>query len=58
MHIAFLTPEYPHARVLYAAGIGTSIQNLVKALVGQGVAVSVFVYGQREGAIIKENGVS
>jgi glycosyltransferase involved in cell wall biosynthesis len=57
MHIAFLTPEYPHPRVLHAAGIGTSIQNLVKALVVQGVAVSVFVYGQREGAIIKENGV-
>lgn len=32
MHIAFLTPEYPHERVAHAAGIGTSIKNLVVAL--------------------------
>ncbi len=57
MHIAFLTPEYPHSRVTAAAGIGTSIQNLVTALVGEGVQVSLFIYGQKEDAILSENGV-
>ncbi|MEM0575250.1 glycosyltransferase family 4 protein [Flavobacterium polysaccharolyticum] len=58
MHIAFLTPEYPHPRVLHAAGIGTSIKNLVLALVVKGVQVSVFVYGQSEGAVFEEAGVT
>ncbi len=57
MHIAFLTPEYPHARVQYTAGIGTSIKNLVGALVKKGVIVSVFVYGQGEEAVFQEDGV-
>lgn len=58
MHIAFLTPEYPHPRVLHAAGIGTSIKNLVVALVAKGVQVSVFVYGQMETAVFEEGGVT
>ncbi|MGL2988086.1 glycosyltransferase family 4 protein [Flavobacterium sp. RSSA_27] len=58
MHIAFLTPEYPHPRVLHAAGIGTSIKNLVEALVTKGVQVSVFVYGQSEGAVFEDKGVT
>ncbi|CAN1541971.1 RfaG Glycosyltransferase [Flavobacteriaceae bacterium] len=57
MHIAFLTSEYPHERVQHAAGIGTSIKNLVVALVKEGVTVSVFVYGQEELAILYEEGV-
>ncbi|MBW4360381.1 glycosyltransferase family 4 protein [Flavobacterium taihuense] len=57
MHIAFLTPEYPHARVQHAAGIGTSVKNLVLALVKKGVTVSVFVYGQKEDAIFQEKGI-
>jgi glycosyltransferase involved in cell wall biosynthesis len=57
MHIAFLTSEYPHERVQYAAGIGTSIKNLVVALVKKKVTVSVFVYGQKEDAVFKEDGV-
>ena len=57
MKIAFLTPEYPHERVKYAAGIGTSIKNLVDALVKKEVAVSVFVYGQKEEAVFQEEGV-
>jgi glycosyltransferase involved in cell wall biosynthesis len=57
MHIAFLTPEYPHERVHYAAGIGTSIKNLVVALVKKGIRVSVFVYGQFETAVFEEEGV-
>lgn len=58
MHIAFLTPEYPHPRVEHAAGIGTSIKNLVEALVTKGVQVTVFVYGQNESAVFEEAGVT
>ncbi|MBP4137840.1 glycosyltransferase family 4 protein [Flavobacterium geliluteum] len=58
MHIAFLTPEFPHSKVAYAAGIGTSINNLVTALVKQGTKVSVFVYGQKTQEIIRENGIT
>lgn len=57
MHIAFLTSEYPHEKVQYAAGIGTSIKNLVVALSSANVRVSVFVYGQQSDEILIENGV-
>lgn len=58
MHIAFLTPEYPHERVTHAAGIGTSIKNLVVALAKEKVKVSVFVYGQQEDAVLVEDGIT
>jgi glycosyltransferase involved in cell wall biosynthesis len=58
MHIAFLTPEFPHAKVAHAAGIGTSIKNLVTALIDEGVQVTVLVYGQKTQEIIVENGLS
>ena len=58
MHIAFLTPEFPHNKVAYAAGIGTSIKNLTAALVKENTRVSVFVYGQKTQEIIKENGIT
>jgi glycosyltransferase involved in cell wall biosynthesis len=58
MHIAFLTPEYPHTKVKHAAGLGTSIGNLVSALVRQGVSVTVIVYGQEKSEIFKENGIT
>ncbi|MFV8360246.1 glycosyltransferase family 4 protein [Flavobacterium sp. LS1P3] len=58
MHIAFLTPEYPHERVAQAAGIGTSIKNLVVALTKEKVKVSVFVYGQQEDAVIVADGIT
>ena len=58
MHIAFLTPEYPHKRVAHAAGIGTSIRNLVDALVQNKVKVSVFVYGQQEDVVLVEDGMT
>lgn len=58
MHIAFLTPEYPHQRVTHAAGIGTSIKNLVVALAQKKVKVSVFVYGQQEDALFTEEGIT
>ncbi len=57
MHIAFLTPEYPHERIQHAAGIGTSIKNLVGVLVKTEVKVSVFIYGQKEDAVFEEDGV-
>lgn len=58
MHIAFLTPEYPHERVAHAAGIGTSIKNLVVALAQKKITVSVFVYGQQEDAVFMEEGIT
>ena len=58
MHIAFLTPEYPHAQSTAAAGIGTSIKNLVMALLEKGLKVTVLVYGQKENQIIEENGLT
>ena len=58
MHIAFLTPEYPHERVASAAGIGTSIKNLVIALAKKKITVSVFVYGQQEDGVFAEDGIT
>ena len=43
MKIGFITPEYPHPKVKFAAGIATSIRNLALALVKKGVDVTVFV---------------
>lgn len=57
MHIGFLTSEYPHPKVQHAAGIGTSIKNLVEALHKTGVQVSVFVYGQQHDEVLQENGI-
>ena len=58
MHIGFITPEYPHPEVQKAAGMGTSIRNLVHALVAKGVQVTLFVYGQQESKVFQEEGVS
>lgn len=58
MHIAYLTPEYPHTRVKHSAGIGTSIKNLAVALVANGHDVTVFIYGQDEHAVFKEDGIT
>ena len=44
MHIAFLSTEYPP---LPSGGIGTSIRNLARALVGHGHKVSVIGWGER-----------
>jgi glycosyltransferase involved in cell wall biosynthesis len=54
MHLAFLTPEYPHPKTNPAAGIGTSIKNMVTALVEKGIKVSVFIYGQSTDDIFTE----
>lgn len=58
MHIGFLTPEYPHERVTHAAGIGTSIKNLVVTLAQKKIEVSVFVYAQSEDAVFTEEGIT
>ena len=57
MHLGFLTSEYPHPRTRPAAGIGTSIKNMVTGLVKRGVKISVFVYDQSEDAIFIEGGI-
>ncbi|MGX7668113.1 glycosyltransferase family 4 protein [Flavobacterium pedocola] len=58
LKIAFLTPEYPHAKTGNAAGIGTSIKLLAKGLQAQGVAVSVLVYRQKEDGFFEDDGIS
>lgn len=57
MHIAFLTPEFPHEKIAMAAGIGTTVKNLAMALKTEGVDVSVFIYGQRTAEVFVENGI-
>ena len=58
MKIGFLTPEFPHPKTGVSGGIGTSIMNLAKGLVQLGNDVIVLVYGQKEDAVFKENGVT
>ena len=53
MHIAFLTSEYPP---LLTGGIGTSISNLARAMVGQGHKVTVIGSGHE--ANFDDQGVS
>lgn len=57
MHIAFLTPEYPHPKVTASGGLGTSIKNLATALAKENVQVSLFIYGQSEDVIFTESGI-
>ena len=57
MHLAFLTPEYPHPDLNAAAGIGTSIKNLVCSLVTQNIMVTVFVYNQVSDSVFEDDGV-
>lgn len=57
MHIAFLTPEYPHSLTNSSAGIGSSLKNLVIALKNKGIQISVFVYGQKKNTIFVEGGI-
>lgn len=57
MHIAFLTPEYPHSLSGPSGGLGTSIKNLAETLVHQNVEVSVVVYGQSQHGEFEENGI-
>lgn len=58
MHIAFLTPEYPHSKIQHSAGLGTSIKNLASELVKQNLIVSIFVYSQDITEVFDDNGVT
>jgi glycosyltransferase involved in cell wall biosynthesis len=57
MKIAFLTPEYPHPKTGFAAGIGTSIMNLGKGLLNEGHQVTVVVYGQDKDERFEEGSI-
>jgi glycosyltransferase involved in cell wall biosynthesis len=57
MKIAFLTPEYPHPKTGSSGGIGTSIKNLARGLIGQGCSVRVLVYGQKEEGLFYDSGI-
>jgi len=57
MHIAFLTPEYPHQKLRKPGGLGTSIKNLAIELLKNNVRVSVFVYGQDNDEVVNDKGV-
>ena len=57
MKIAFLTPEYPHAKTGASGGIGTSIRNLALGLTAQGCSVRVLVYTQKEEGIFDDSGI-
>ena len=58
MHIAFLTPEYPHAKFGPSAGLGTSIKNLAYALKENDITVTVFVHSQESASVFKLDGIS
>ena len=58
MHIAFLTPEYPHPKTGSSGGIGTSIRNLANGLLALGCSVRVLVYGQKEEGVFDDNGIT
>ena len=57
MHIAFLTPEYPHVKTGAAGGIGSSIKNLAESLVALGHTVRILVYGQKVDAVFEADGI-
>ncbi|TQI71525.1 glycosyltransferase involved in cell wall biosynthesis [Gramella sp. Hel_I_59] len=58
MHIAFLTPEYPHKLSTASGGLGTSIQNVANALIKYNIQVSIFVYGQKQSLVVEEDGIN
>jgi len=58
MHIAFLTPEYPHPELNKSGGLGTSLKNLATRLVDEGVEVTVVVIGQSKDGVFIENGIT
>ncbi|MDT0643032.1 glycosyltransferase family 4 protein [Zunongwangia sp. F363] len=57
MHLAFLTPEYPHAASTTSGGLGTSIKNLTQELVLKGVEVSIIIYGQKRNQTFTEGNI-
>lgn len=57
MHLCFLTPEYPNAKLKSSGGLGTSIKNLAVQLVKQGIQVSIVVTGQKDTVQFTEDGI-
>jgi glycosyltransferase involved in cell wall biosynthesis len=57
MHVAILTPEYPHSDLSRSGGLGTSIKNLAQGLVKNGVLVTVFVIGQFKNSTVEDAGI-
>lgn len=57
MHIAYLTPEYPHPDLKPSGGLGTSIKNLAVALAQLQHQVSVMVVGQNVDTSFWDQGV-
>ncbi len=57
MHLAFLTPEYPHPLSTSSGGLGTSIKNMAVALSEKGIKVTVFLYAQKQNKIFSEDGI-
>jgi glycosyltransferase involved in cell wall biosynthesis len=58
MHIAFITPEYPHPNFKGSiGGIGTFTKNLADELVKKGERVTVFVHSQNKAEVYNENGI-
>jgi len=58
MHIAFLTPEFPHPKISHSAGIGTSIKNLAVELLKNKHKVTVFVYSEDTNEIFQDHGIT
>ncbi len=58
MHLAFLTPEYPHPLSTSSGGLGTSIKNMLTALAEKGIKVTVVIYGQKQDKIFMEGGIN
>ena len=57
MNIAFLTPEYPHAKTGVSGGIGTSIRALAQAFVKLNHGVVILLYGQKQDGSFEDEGV-
>ncbi len=58
MHIAFISPEYPHTSLNKAAGLGTSIKNLALELIAKNHKVTIFVYGQKTDETLFNEGIT
>lgn len=57
MKIAFLTPEFPHAKTGSSGGLGTSIRTLGISLTKIGHSVTVYVYEQLADDLFFDNGM-
>lgn len=57
MKIGFITSEYPHEKISFSGGIGTSIAHLAKGLIDLGHEVIIFTYGQDQDEFFSEEGI-